>query len=150
MAFIQKIPQAQFVHVPTPGSKVRATVHGEQLVCDYRGGVQILGRLPKDRRYKLWNNKLKNGFAWVDAAASNWSTRPRRRPNSPRASAARPADFYGMAGRLFFVFLPLLTPPWRRALRQILQRRRRRGSGGGTPSPPRRGRTTATARLGRG
>ncbi|HBB40490.1 MAG: hypothetical protein COW73_07105 [Nitrospirae bacterium CG18_big_fil_WC_8_21_14_2_50_70_55] len=69
MAFIQKIPQAQFVHVPTPGSKVRATVHGEQLVCDYRGGVQILGRLPKDRRYKLWNNKLKNGFAWVDAAA---------------------------------------------------------------------------------
>jgi len=68
MTFVQKIPQAQFVHIPTPGSKVWATVNGERLLCEYRGGVQILGRLPKDRRYKVWNGKLENGFAWIDAA----------------------------------------------------------------------------------
>jgi len=68
MAFVQKISQAQFVHVPTPGSKVWATINGERLLCEYRGGVQVLDRLPKDRRYKLWNEKLENGFAWIDAA----------------------------------------------------------------------------------
>jgi len=68
MAFVQKIPQALFVHVPTPGSQVWATINGERLQCEFRGGVQVLGRLPKDRSYKLYNDKLEKGFAWVDAA----------------------------------------------------------------------------------
>jgi len=67
MAFVQKIPTSQFVHVPTPGSKVMATVNGKRLECEFRGDVQILGHLPKDRRYKLWNQALDNGYAWVDA-----------------------------------------------------------------------------------
>ena len=67
MAFVQKIPTAQFVHVPAAGSKVMATVNSKRLECEFRGDVQILGRLPKDRRYKLWNQALDNGYAWVDA-----------------------------------------------------------------------------------
>lgn len=68
MAFVQKISKAQFLHVPAVDSQVWATIDGNRLLCDFRGGVQVLGRLPKDRRYKLYNQTLKNGFAWVMAA----------------------------------------------------------------------------------
>jgi len=68
MPFVQKIPQAQFVHVPVTGDKVWATINGERLLCEYRGGVQILGRLPHQRRYKVHNDALEKGFAWVDAS----------------------------------------------------------------------------------
>ncbi len=67
MAFVQKIPQAQFLHVPAAGSQLWATIDGNRLLCDFRGDVQVLGRLPEDRRYKVYNESLHNGFAWVMA-----------------------------------------------------------------------------------
>ncbi|RMF87671.1 MAG: hypothetical protein D6739_01270 [Nitrospirae bacterium] len=67
MPFVQKLPKAMFVHVPKPGDRVIATIDGERLECEYRGEVQVLGKLPKDRRYKLYSDKLEKGFAWVEA-----------------------------------------------------------------------------------
>jgi len=67
MAFVQKIPQAQFTTIPQPG-KVWATINGERLLCDFKGRVIVLDKLPKDREYQVFHDSLENGYAWVNAA----------------------------------------------------------------------------------
>ena len=67
MTFVQKLEKNQFGSVPKAG-KVKVEVGGKELICDFKGEVQILGKLPDQRRFKVLSDTFEKGYIWVDRA----------------------------------------------------------------------------------
>jgi hypothetical protein len=65
MTFVQKLEKNQFGALPKPG-KVKVKTGGTELVCDYKGEVMVLGKLPHERRFKVLSDTFEKGYAWVD------------------------------------------------------------------------------------
>jgi hypothetical protein len=67
MTFVQKLDKNQFGSLPKPG-KVKVKVGDQEVVCDFKGEVAVLGRLPDDRRFKVLSDTFEKGFLWVERA----------------------------------------------------------------------------------
>jgi len=67
MTFVQKLDQNQFGSLPKPG-KVKVKVGDKELICDFKGEVSIIGKLPDQRRFKVLSDTFEKGFMWVDRA----------------------------------------------------------------------------------
>ncbi|HEX9592485.1 MAG TPA: hypothetical protein VGB12_03930 [bacterium] len=65
MTFVQKLEKNQFGSLPKPG-KVKVKTGGKEIICDFKGEVAVVGKLPTQRRFKVLNDTFEKGFIWVD------------------------------------------------------------------------------------
>jgi len=67
MTFVQKLEKNQFGSLPKPG-KVKVKSGDKELICDFKGEVAIIGKLPDQRRFKVLSDTFEKGYIWVDRA----------------------------------------------------------------------------------
>jgi len=65
MTFVQKLAKNQFGSLPKPG-KVKVKIGDKELICDFKGEVAIIGKLPDQRRFKVLSDTFEKGYMWVD------------------------------------------------------------------------------------